>query len=351
MVATADAAPQRTDTDPDAPITNPGLRPSPAPRVVADTRIPIPDKDAQAVSKRLLAELYKEEYDLAKTADQKKKLARTLLTKANEITNDVAGHYLQLKLARDLAVQAGDVALSVQAINALAATYQFDSNADKLAAIEALAKAIRSQADAKTFFTECRSLVMACVRQDDYSLAGKVLDSAELVAKRGKMSGELDTLEQSRKVLEEMKVAHAVVQPAFSALEESATDATANLAVGKYRCYYRREWHLGLANLAESSDVKLRVLAQIDASHPTASEQQSDLGDQWYEHSQSISKTWAKSSVQLRAAYWYQLALPGLPNGLVKSRVQKRLTDIANATGDETMKAFVAGKRTIVPLD
>lgn len=330
----------------------PNLRPSATQTAPAvDTRLPIPDSDAQSVSKRLLADLYKDEYDQATTPDLKKKLAAKLMAKANEVAEDSTGHYLQIKLARDLAVQAGDVSLTIQAINALAANYQFDGNNDKVEAFESLAKAIRSQADAKVYFAECKLLVMACVRTDDFVKAGAVLDAAELVAKRGKMSEQLDTIEQSRKVLEEMRLAYAVAQPSFSLLAENADDAAANLAVGRYRCYYRRDWQEGLQNLALSNDVKLRVLAQIDASHPATSQQQSELADQWYEHSQAITKTWAKSSVQLRAAYWYQLALPGLPNGLVKSRVQKRLSDIASATGDETIKAYVAGKRNVVPLD
>lgn len=334
-----------------APETPQVPAPTTEPPGARDTRLAIPDAESQAATKRLLAELYKPQYDRAKTAEQKQQLAKTLLAKADEISGDVTGHYLLVKLARELAVQSGDVGLSLQAINTLTSTYQYDGNADKLAAFEFLAKALRSQPDAEIFLGECKALLMAAIRQNDYELATKTISLSETVAKRGKMNDHLDQLGQTRKVLDEMRAAYANVPPALSAVQADPTNAEANLVLGKYRCFYRREWHSGLTDLSKCSDVKLRVIAQIDASNPTSAAQQSDLADQWFDLSETISKPWAKKSVLLRAAYWYQQAFQGLPNGLIKSRVQKRLSEIATATGDEAVKAFVAGTTNTLPTE
>lgn len=351
VVVATNVTPAPPTTNPTSPTPPAEQPPTPIPGVARDTRLPIPEDGAQAVSKRLLAELYKPQYDRAKTPDQKRELARVFLAKANEISGDVAGHYLLVKLARDLAIQSGDVGQTLQATNILATTYQINGHEEKLDALDTLAKALRSQADADLFLGECRALLMAAVRQDDYELATKAIVLSETVAKRGKMNQQLDQLSQTRKTLDELKQAYASVPPALSAIEQEPTNTEANAIVGRYRCFYRRDWHSGLPNLARGSDVKLRVIAQIDASNPTSAAQQSDLGDQWFELADTIAKPWAKNSVLLRAAYWYQQAFHGLPNGLIKSRVQKRLGDIATTTGDEGVKAFVDGTKNALPTE
>jgi hypothetical protein len=178
--------------------------------------------------------------------------------------------------------------------------------------------------------------------RDDFDAANEVMEVAESVAKRGKLAAVLQRLAQIRKVLDERKIAHAEVVVATSALQADPDNADAQTTVGKYRCFYRREWDLGLPALAHGSDIKLKVLAQIDIESPANATAQADLADQWCEVAENMHSPWVKTSLLLRAAYWYQRALADLPNGLLKSRVQKRLTDIAAVTGDDSLKAFVA---------
>jgi hypothetical protein len=326
-----------------SPTTTPAIVPpkrEPAP----DSRLPVPTDAEQSAGKKLLAELFKAEYDEAKKPEQKEALAKKLLTKSAEMRADAVGYYLLLKLVADVATSAGDVASVLQATDAIADAYQVDALNEKLAALEALAKLVRSQSQADVYLKTCRTLAAAALEEDDFPHAKQALELAEVVAKRGKLSKELEKLSEQQKIIADRQLAYAHVPAARSALETSAS--AAHLEIGRYQCFYRRQWEEGLAHLAESSDVKLKVIAQIDLARPSTGPQQADLGDQWYELSRQQTKAWAKRSLELRAAYWYAQAASTLPNGLMKSKVQKRLSELSAAKSDAMFETAPASPAT-----
>jgi hypothetical protein len=305
-----------------------------------ETRAPIPTATEQQAGKRILAELYRDEYARARMAEQKRALAKKLFAKAQEIRDDLVGQYLLLKLSLDLSANVGDVEQTLSALEVLSSTFQINGTFDKLTTLEALSKALRSQNEAQLYLAECRRLMLATLEADDFETASRLLALAETVAKRGKMNDQLIQIDNARKMIAETKLAFIDVPAARSALETDPTNADANLVVGKYLCCYRRRWDEGLQHLAQGSDVKFKVLAQIELSLPGSATQQADLADQWYDLSQFGGKQQVKAALALRAAHWYQLALEGLPNGLVKTRVQKRLGEIATWSGDEGLKTY-----------
>lgn len=315
-----------------------------------DPRLPIPDESDQQAGKRILAELYKDDYEQAKTPDQKLELARQLATKAATF-EDTTGKYLLYMLVLDLSKSAGNVGLSVEAIDILSTHFRVDGLSEKLSTFEGLAKTLRSKPEADKLLEQITGIIRYAIDHDNFEMATRSITIGETVAKRGRMNEALDQFEQYRKLVTEARAAYANVPPARSALETSETNAEANLEVGRYLCLYKRQWDEGLPYLAQGSDVKLKVLAQIDHSGPKTGTQQADLADQWYDLAQTGFKPHAQKSLSLRAAHWYQQAFNSLPNGLIKSRVQKRLADIADNTGDPSIKAFVANSKNAVPLE
>lgn len=346
------------ESDPPEPSTStppsePSLptQPMPAPLAEADpaeemdSRLAVPTEEAQRANRRILAELYKTHYDNARTIAQKQALAKFFLREADKISGDATGQYLLLRLARDLAMQAGDVPLTLQTIDKLAAAYQIDSPTEQVAALDKLATALRTKTDAESFLKSCGEVLMAAIEREDFELALRMVALSESVAKRGKMTPLLERLAVVRKQVAEIQEAHAGVPTAQAALQADPLDPAANLEVGRYICFYRRQWDDGLPYLAQGDDVKLKVLAQIDLSQPTTAAQQADLADQWYDLASSHEKPTIQIAIALRAAYWYQQAFHALPNGLIKSRIQKRLGEIAAATGDASLKKFLTTSR------
>lgn len=354
------AAKESTDveSDPPEPATpTPPSEPSslnqpmPAPHAGSDpaeeidSRLAVPTEEAQRANRRILAELYKAHYDNARTITQKQTLAKFFLREADKISGDATGQYLLLRLARDLAIQAGDVPLTLQTIDKLAAAYQIDSATEQVAALDKLATALRTKTDAELFLKSCGEVLMAAIEREDFELALRMVALSESVAKRGKMPPLLDRLAAVRKQVAEIQEAHAGVPTAQAALQADPLDPVANLEVGRYVCFYRRQWDDGLPYLAQGDDIKLKVLAQIDLSQPTTAAQQADLADQWYDLASSHEKPAIQLAIALRAAYWYQQAFHALPSGLIKSRIQKRLGEIAVVTGDASLQKFMTMSR------
>jgi hypothetical protein len=142
----------------------------------------------------------------------------------------------------------------------------------------------------------------------------------------------LDSLAETRKNLEEARGAFASIPAALSSLKQNPETAAAHTEYGKYLCLYHRDWEAGLAHLAHGNDLKWKILARMDLDAPESADQQSQLGDQWYDLAKN-AKPWAAKSLQLRAAHWYDRSLAELPNGLHKQRVQKRVREIEESAG------------------
>jgi hypothetical protein len=132
------------------------------------------------------------------------------------------------------------------------------------------------------------------------------------------------------KELVEVKKAQAEVEGAADMLEKNPTDAAANSIAGRYRCFIEGKWDQGIPMLALGDDPALKDLAVKELKGVTDATQQANLADGWWDLGEKKVDLMRKN-LRGHAAYWYQQALPGL-TGLVKEKVEKRLTSPAAAT-------------------
>ena len=98
----------------------------------AEKKTPVPADAAQAAATKLVKEVYGDEYAKAKTTTEKQALAKTLLNKANETKDDPASQFVLLRLAKDIAAQAGDGQMAFQAIDEMAETFLVNANEMKM---------------------------------------------------------------------------------------------------------------------------------------------------------------------------------------------------------------------------
>ena len=109
-------------------------------------KAPLPDDAAQEKARTLVKEIYWEELSKAKTPAERESLAKRLLQQSDETKTDLAGKYVLLQKANEMAVQAGDVTLSFRIIDTIARLFQIDSLALKLETLPSLAKTVQTPA-------------------------------------------------------------------------------------------------------------------------------------------------------------------------------------------------------------
>ena len=119
---------------------------------------------------------------------------------------------------------------------------------------------------------------------------------------------------------------------AAAVLRESPNDAEANFTVGKYDCFMKGNWTIGLPLLAKGNDLTLKRLAGDEIKGAASSEEQAKLGDAWWDSSETANGAEQKQMRQ-RANHWYYNALPGL-TGLPKKRAQNRLRQLIHIAFD-----------------
>jgi len=90
------------------------------------SRTPVPSASEQDTAMATARTLFKAEYAQANTPDAKRTLAKKILEQADVVKGNPASHFVLLRLARDIAVQAGDLDLAVQAIDAITQAFDID---------------------------------------------------------------------------------------------------------------------------------------------------------------------------------------------------------------------------------
>ena len=146
------------------------------------------------------------------------------------------------------------------------------------------------------------------------------------------------------KGLQQARHEHEAIRAAQERLKTAPDDADACLAVGRWYCFQQGDWDEGLKLLAKGSDEALKSLAAEElASKPAKAEEKVARGDAWWDLAEKADGK-AKAAMRQRAGHWYQEALPDLPPGLGKLKIEKRLAQAA----EEPLPEAEAGPRASI---
>jgi hypothetical protein len=138
-------------------------------------------------------------------------------------------------------------------------------------------------------------------------------DQKELVRKAREWEAKVDAAEKAK--------------AASAALAGDPSDATAHLHVGRYLCYFQRDWSAGLPHLAQCNIEEEKAAATEDLTNPTNPTLQVSLGERW----QALAKRKSgppRGAVLERAKHWLEQALPKL-DAEAREAAESRLKDIA----------------------
>ena len=295
--------------------------------VHADDKPPIPSGAALDEALKLVRDVYGEEYGRAESTEEKTAFAEKLLKAASESKQGTANHYALLRVAWDVATQAGDARVAMQVTDEMVDAYEVEALNARIATVEAIAESARSTAQKAALAAVALDVVNQAVTSDYY---GSVADLAAIGLDAARKAQDWQLVKQivaRERAIKEMAAAYAKAQEAHDTLENDPTNPEANQTAGAYFCFVKGDWTKGVPMLALGSDETLKALAQRDLKGATSPNEQVQIGDGWWEIAQATQGDQGEASL-MRAGCWYRAAKAGLAPGLMLDKVEKRLEEI-----------------------
>ena len=223
----------------------------------------------------------------------------------------------------DVAIRRLDTRTAFAAIGELECTHQVNSLEMEAEVLEKSAEFIQSPRQRESIADQALDVVEKALAADDVAVAKRL---GKLALGQARLSGNMDLVKavaSKNKVVDAAERAWREVQDASTTMATAPTDPTANLTVGKYRCFIKGDWDGGLPLLALGSDAELKTLAERDCEGEISAGGRVALGDVWWKRSQREEDV-AKQQIQGRAVYWYKEALWST-TGLDRDKAEKRI--------------------------
>lgn len=224
--------------------------------------------------------------------------------------------------ASNNAATAPSQAISVAASNI---PYRFSMKIDFLGG---LVKQIQLPSARKEIVEETLKAARQAMDEGELPAAHELLKLARDQSAQLQIEELTRNVQAAQKELDQAVAAAKQLQTSLSALMKNPNDPEANLAVGRYTCLSKNEWEDGLLLLAQGGHHPLAALARDDLNSPTDANAQIKLADGWWDLAQSQRGS-AQENAMGRAAKWYAAALPNVPAGDLRAKLEKRIAEAA----------------------
>ena len=289
----------------------------------------IPDEAAQKAAATLITNVYKSDYEKAKTSAQKIELSRKLLGEGTATKGDSVSRFGLFTIARDLAAKQGDLNTAFNAIDRISLEFEIDKLQMQVDAATTAVKALKIPKDKQACVALLSPLIDEALASDRYDQAKSLAALTLLCEREGRDPDRIKQIVAKSKEIDEIAADFEKVKQAKIILQATPTDSAANFAVAKFLCFFKNDWQRGVSMLALGNDQEFKAVALFEL------EQQPDalkVGDGWWKISESLEGT-AKSRTQAHAGEWYQKGLPGL-SGLNKVKVGRLLDQLKKDAED-----------------
>jgi hypothetical protein len=243
-------------------------------------KLPIPDESAQEAALELVTEVYKADYEQAKSRKQKGALAKKLLQEGVATEDDPTGRHVLLCAARDIAAERGDVDTAYQAIAEIDRSYEVDVVKMKAATLADAAKALREPDEHRQLVRRFLWLIDEAVTADRYDIAKPLGEIAFSSARTARDADLISFVRRRNEEVKKVEREYEKVQSAMDVLKTKPTDPEANLTVGKFHCFLKSQWAAGVLRLALGSDETLTALAAMELDENPV---HLELGDRCWE--------------------------------------------------------------------
>lgn len=327
--------PQPDTPEPETP--EPDTPEPDTPQPPEDHRLAIPAPAAQEEMLKEIRELFEQEYANAKQRAQLRDLAAMLMQKAMETKDDPVARYVLFTEACEAAIAAGDSQLFLRTVRSLGEQYTIEWLVMAAATLHKAARRSRDAQADKALARTALDLTGTAIQQGDYDMAAVLAEAARDLARNPRRIQDRDPTLVRRAVTMMNDVAALQRQrrdflEAEKVLAERPDDPQANLTAGRYLCLIEGDFARALPMLRKGSDALLVALAEAEITQPAEIAEMVTLGHRWWEASEEVEEA-DRRSLQSRAVYWYQRALPG-STGLTRTKVQRRIEEFrGNGSG------------------
>lgn len=319
-----------TPVGPAAPTPTPKPETMPPP-VDVTRRAAIPDAGKQKDTEKAVRELFKDLYSKKAPADRKI-LARALLDNAAKSNGDLVAVWVLCREAQEYACQTADVRMALESVDTMARVFDVDALALKNVAIANAAKAAKSSEEYVELATALLRLIEELVAADQYDAADKAAAAALGHARRSNDAAvALKAMTRAREIAE-AKTLYKSMKNVLETIAKSPEDPPSNLEMGKFLCFAKGNWDLGLRFLVKGSDPALKALAEKDLAASIQSADLTAVADGWWELAEKDKSPLRKGQMQAHCKGLYEAAVADAP-ALVRIKIQKRLDELDAGQG------------------
>jgi hypothetical protein len=307
---------------------------------------PVPTQAAQARARKLIDELYGEDYArAAKDLGVMAGLARTLLLEGRETTDYPAGRYVLYREARDLAAKAGDAPTALQAVEEMARDFLLrptDVLRAKVAALDLASKSPALSEGHQSVVDASLLMLDDALAADDYDIAADLVKTAEAAGRKLKAVSLVRAIHRRAQEVRRLQSAFAKVKASADKLSENPQDPQASLVMGRFQAFTKGDWDKGLPLLARGGNATLNALAKQELAAPEDARAQLALGLGW-EKAAADAEGDARNQVLMHALGWYQQAAAQL-EGKARARAEAHVKRLSDALPAEYRLGEIVGE-------
>lgn len=339
--------PRVSEVRPNAPVQHP-VRP----------RRPVPELSLLEQAENDIAARFKNAIDAAKTADSRVGFANDLI-KRSEATDDDAARFVMLADAMNQAASAGNIDLALAVVRILSDQFEIDLLQWKEKAVVTLGTASEplSSEDATQLLQKLVELSEEAATAERYSVSENVMKAA---AARFR-APEHESLRTDATFLaahfHQLGIAFSEAKKARDELEKNSEDPAANLAWGRFVCFYQSDTETGLGLMAKGNDPTWAPLARQQRDRPTNAEDLLALGDAWLKAGANEAETIQVITAGFADDAWQQALNQAISTGTrgIEQKVDQRIIKLfgdtfARTKGDKN-GATVEGSAPFWPGD
>jgi hypothetical protein len=309
-----------------------------------DNRPPVPDAEKIAVSREKLKRAFEKDMRDIKTGNDKRyakrEYALLFLSQLDNVQSDPVDAYVLLDTARNQAMEAGDYAQAMKATEELTQRYKVDTFKYTTEALVSVSDHLLFREQNSDVKDKAKELLRLALSRDDFPTANKLFDVLSESIRRDRAGGngppaagrggvnEMAMIPIIRKEIADRESAFKGVSEALEILKKAPEDKEANLVAGRYYALVKMDWKTGAKYLMKGSNLRLRVLATEDAGPPADAVAMANLADEYMSQAELEGVAIYKRGLKFRAVYWYQLALPGMPQGLDRVKAERKVEEV-----------------------
>lgn len=297
-------------------------------------RAAVPDAAKQKEAEKLIKDLFKDQYS-KKAQSDRKALSRLLLNQVSKNGDDLAAVWVLCREAQDAAIQGCDITLAMATIDTASGTFDVDVLAMRNAAILAAGKNAKTPEEFGQLASYSIRVVDELIASDQYDTADKLAASAVGYARKSTIVSLFTQLSNRARDIVEAKSLYQGMKSTLETLAKTPDDPSANLEMGKFLCFVKGSWDLGLRFVVKGSDAGLKGLAERELANPSSAAELVAIGDLWREQAEKEKSVLRKNQMLAHARALYQGALPDAA-GLLRAKIEKFLEIDLAAKGKDS---------------